>query len=311
MSPEEDIRALERRIHREKQARAIAEAEVEERTRELYLANRQLRRLMAQLEEGKADLKLARDKALDTSAARVGFLANISHELRTPLSAILGYNELLQEELEDQAVEVPIGITARIQSAGQHLLQLVDEVLELANLESGKVAISPRAMPILGFFKIFQGRCAPLFERHGNTFQLTLHPDLPVQFTQDTRHLDYLLMALLSNAVKATHQGLIELIVTAPVEHMVCFDVIDSGPGIPRQDLEKIFDAFSKLDPSKPRRMGSTGLGLPIARELTRQMGGELTAVSSPGRGSTFTLMLPVHARARRANEATGNFLSM
>ena len=290
---EDEIRALERRVEREKRARQAAEAQVEERTRELFVTNRELRKLTASLEENQHELEEARDVAIQANGAKSRFLANMSHELRTPLNTIIGYTELLGEELNEVGINDLDEILGRVKGSSHHLLQIVNDILDLSRIEAGRVTFNPTKIDLRAMISDIEALAAPLVKPNNNTFEVELETTLPEHIKHDPTKLKQVLINLISNAAKFTHDGKIKLGIACPDDNLLAFAVSDTGPGIPESKQASIFKAFQQLEGSSSNPMGSSGLGLAITRELCKLMGGDVTVSSKLGHGSTFTITLP------------------
>jgi len=239
------------------------------------------------------DLLEARRQAEAASEAKGAFLANMSHELRTPLNAILGFSQLMEKDLNLTADQSEyLGIINR---SGEHLLSLINDVLEISKIEAGKMKVQERPYDLHrqldGLEEIFGLRA----QEKGLDLTVTCDEDLPQQIVGDERKLGQVLSNLLSNAVKFTDDGRVALRVTVqpavqpsdPRRTGLHFEVEDTGPGIAPDDLTTIFDAFVQSETGS-RAQGGTGLGLTISREFVSLMGGELTASSEVGQGSCF-----------------------
>jgi len=231
-----------------------------------------------------------RARAEEANKLKSDFLASMSHELRTPLNGILGYSELLQVELEDPAQQE---YAASIHTSGQHLLDIVNDLLDLAKIEAGRMELKPAELEISRLVADLIG--AHRAHAQGKSLALTcaLADDLPAQLSTDPQRLRQIINNLLNNAIKFTENGEVELKVRR-VGDRLAFDVRDSGPGIPPEAWSVIFEKFRQLDQFITRDHGGTGLGLALARELAHLLGGELSVESRVGEGSTFTLTLPV-----------------
>ena len=231
-----------------------------------------------------------RARAEEANKLKSDFLASMSHELRTPLNGILGYSELLQVELEDPAQQE---YAASIHTSGQHLLDIVNDLLDLAKVEAGRMELKPAELEIARLVADLIG--AHRAHAQGKSLALTysLADDLPAQLTTDPQRLRQIINNLLNNAIKFTQNGGVELKVRRFGEGLA-FDIRDSGPGIPPEAQDAIFEKFRQLDQFITRDHGGTGLGLALARELAHLLGGELSVASRVGEGSTFTLTLPI-----------------
>lgn len=244
----------------------------------------------------------AKDLAEEANKAKSMFLANMSHELRTPLNAIIGYSEMLQEEAEDLGEESFVEDLKKINSAGKHLLSLINDILDLSKIEAGKMDIYEETFDVAGTIQDVANTIFPLVEKSGNTLVVNCPSDIGTMHTDLTK-LRQSLFNLLSNANKFTHEGTIELTVSGTTEDtnaFVQFEVKDSGIGMTEEQLARLFQAFSQADASTTRKYGGTGLGLAITRHFCRMMGGDITVTSEYGKGTTFTFYLP---RTRQAQE--------
>ena len=229
-----------------------------------------------------------------TDRAKTQFLASVSHELRTPLNAIIGYSELLREEAEDQKLPGFTGDLDKIRGAGRHLLSLINDVLDLSKIEAGRVEIVPAPFPLRRAIDEVTATVEPLVARRGNRLVLLGLERLGEMHSDETR-IRQVLFNLLSNATKFTEHGTITLDVAREDGWMV-FAVTDTGIGMTPEQAGRLFEAFVQADASIAARYGGTGLGLAISRKLCRLMGGDIAVASEPGKGSTFTVRLPVTA---------------
>lgn len=245
-------------------------------------------------------LQIARDEALNASMVKSRFLANMSHELRTPLNAILGYAEMMQEELVEIRNEELVGDVRNIISAGKHLLDLINDILDLSKIEAGQMTIVQEPFDVHDLVEGIASTIAPLVRRNGNHFQLDIGQELGFM-TADEIKVRQSLLNLLSNACKFTTDGRIELNVTRHASggaDWLEFQVHDTGIGINSNDLDRLGRDFVQVDSSHTREHGGTGLGLSLTRRFCEMMGGQLHIDSEPGKGSTFTMQLPAEPRA-------------
>jgi signal transduction histidine kinase/CheY-like chemotaxis protein/HAMP domain-containing protein len=238
----------------------------------------------------------ARAAAEKANRAKSAFLANMSHELRTPMNAILGYSEMLMEEAEDAGQDDYVSDLMKINQAGTHLLSLINDVLDLSKIESGKMEAFAEDIDVGSVIDHVVGTVQPLMGKNNNQFKIERDEDLG-HAHQDLTKLRQSLMNLLSNAAKFTHEGTITLRAerksTADGGWLI-FSVSDTGIGIPDEKLDHVFEEFSQADTSTTRDYGGTGLGLPISRRFCQMLGGDLTVSSKAGEGSVFTMQIPV-----------------
>ncbi|GEM_PF-1446062 len=251
---------------------------------------------VTELKSLQADLEAARDLADAANQAKSAFLANMSHELRTPMNAILGYSEMLMEEAGEAGQEDFVPDLKKINQAGTHLLALINDVLDLSKIESGKMETYAEDIDIDSFIDEVSGTAHPLMEKNGNTLSVERGPQLGTA-RQDLTRLRQTLFNLLSNAAKFTHNGTVTLHINRTRQEdgdWLTFAVSDTGIGIAEDKLEQVFEEFTQADGSTTRDYGGTGLGLAISQRFCKLMGGELSVYSELGHGSTFTVRVPV-----------------
>ncbi|WP_129676763.1 CHASE4 domain-containing protein [Candidatus Chloroploca sp. Khr17] len=243
-------------------------------------------------------LRNARDDAEAANRAKSQFLATMSHELRTPLTAIIGYTELLMRSLKETAPAEVMHDLGRIKSAGKQLQILIDDVLDLAKIEAGRMQLELKPLNVSELIAAVLDTARPLAEQNQNVLGSVLHPRADAMITDEVR-LRQILLNLLSNACKFTHQGTVTLEVTVfageadPTSEWISFAVHDTGIGLSPAQLPLLFQNFMQADASTTRKYGGTGLGLALSQRLAYLLGGEVTVKSQPGVGSTFTLTLP------------------
>jgi signal transduction histidine kinase/DNA-binding response OmpR family regulator/CHASE3 domain sensor protein len=297
---QEELRTANEEL--EEQSRALEESQsaLENQQAELEQTNEQLAEQAAHLDTKNAALVLAqdqlRDRALELERAsryKSEFLANMSHELRTPLNSSLILAKLLADNAAGNLDEEQVRFAQTIYSAGNDLLNLINDILDISKVEAGKMELVPEELPLRrmveGIARVFE----PLARQKELVFELDVDAAVPAAIHSDRQRLEQILKNLLSNAIKFTDKGSVSLSVSATADGWIQFSVRDSGIGIAPDQQEKIFDAFHQADGTISRRFGGTGLGLSISRDLTSLLGGTLSVASTPDQGSTFTLSLP------------------
>lgn len=247
---------------------------------------------ITELKQREAELAAARDAADEANRTKSSFLANMSHELRTPLNAIIGYSEILQEDAADKDDQAPIEDLQKIESAGRHLLGLINNILDLSKIEAGKMDVFIEPIDIQGLVKEAMSIVKPLADKSENTVEVICPADIG-SFRSDQTKVKQCLLNLMSNANKFTTKGTLTLTVAREGDSQVCFQVSDTGVGMTKDQLGRLFQAFSQADASTTKRFGGTGLGLAITKHFCIMLGGDVTVESTPGKGSTFTIRLP------------------
>jgi PAS domain S-box-containing protein len=242
--------------------------------------------------EAEAAIEAARAAAEAANSAKSQFLANMSHELRTPLSAVIGYSEMVQEELEDLGEVDLIADMRKIESNARHLLGLINDVLDISKIEADRVEIYAEDFDVATVVRDVATTVEGLIAKKGNTLTLDLEGTLGTAHTDVTK-LRQCLINLLSNAAKFTENGQITLRVARDAETLR-FAVVDTGIGMTEEQVGKLFERFTQADASTTRRFGGTGLGLAITRAFAEMLGGAIAVESREGAGTTFTLTLPV-----------------
>lgn len=280
-----------------------SEEELRVQQEELLQANQELEERSASLEEknlliSERNMEIQRkaeELALSTRY-KSEFLANMSHELRTPLNSILLLSRLLSENTDKSLSKDQVEYAQVIQGSGQGLLQLINEILDLSKIESGKMELEYEPINLSESLDDMQSMFLPVAKEKGIEYKLTLDNGLPSTIEIDKMRLDQILRNLLSNAIKFTDKGAVELLVKRPSNKsgFLEFTVKDTGIGIAAEKQDMIFEAFQQADGSTRRKFGGTGLGLSITRELVRLLGGHIRLESTLNKGSQFTVSLPL-----------------
>src|SRR5262245_8514107 len=235
------------------------------------------------------------------------FLANMSHELRTPLNAIIGYSELIEEEAQDLGQRNFIPDLQKIQGAGKHLMTLINNILDLSKIESGKMDLFLEVFDIRPMLEEIVTTIKPLVDKNSNTLHLRCSADVGAM-TADLTKVRQTLFNLISNACKFTERGTITLEVARERNggaEWLRFCVSDTGIGISPEQIDKLFHAFTQADTSTTRKYGGTGLGLAISQKFCQLMGGQISVSSSPGQGSTFTIRIPAAGMVTKIGPAS------
>jgi signal transduction histidine kinase len=227
------------------------------------------------------------------------FVANMSHELRTPLAAILGYTELIQEGFYGPVPDKALASLTRIRSNGQHLLGLINTVLDIAKIESGQFALNMSEYAIDSVVETVRAATESLAQTKKLALKTTVARSLPIGLGDEQR-LTQVLLNLVGNAIKFTDAGEVRVAATATNSHFTV-TVADTGPGIPQAHQARIFEEFHQVDSSNTKAKGGTGLGLAIAKQILDMHGGRIWVESTLGKGSTFQMELPIRAEFRKA----------
>jgi len=266
------------------------EAALHEQATSLADSARELKTLNEELHRRQLDLERA-------MTARSRFYASMSHELRTPINAVLGYSTLLLERIYGPLNEKQAEGIERTQKAARHLLELVNDVLDLSKIEAGKIDLRLQPVEFPGLIEDLFVTVRPLADEHGSTLSIDVEGEAPIRVVSDPRRVRQILLNLLSNAIKFGRARPIRVSCSHTTDGGVQIEVVDEGEGISTEDQERIFHEFVQL--GKTQLQDGTGLGLPISRRLAELLSGELSVDSKPGKGSTFRLRLPATSEAR------------
>ncbi|WP_406193623.1 HAMP domain-containing protein [Kitasatospora sp. NBC_01560] len=280
-------------------------AELEDKAALLAAQNRDIETKNLEIEQARQELEDRAHQLSLASTYKSEFLANMSHELRTPLNSLLILAQLLAQNPTRNLTAKQVEYAGIIHSAGSDLLQLINDILDLSKVEAGKMDVTPERIPLRKLLDYVEATFRPLTSQKSLTFQVTTATGVPPELLTDDYRLRQVLRNLLSNAVKFTEKGSVELRIEIAHDAQVpeatrrddgpviAFHVVDTGIGIEPAHLETVFGAFQQADGTTSRKYGGTGLGLSISREIAFLLGGAITARSTPGQGSTFSLYLP------------------
>jgi signal transduction histidine kinase/HAMP domain-containing protein len=321
-SQQQELTETNRRL--EQQAKTLQQSEdlLKQQQEELQQTNEELEEKAQLLSEQKTEverknreIELARraieDKAEQlalTSKYKSEFLANMSHELRTPLNSMLILSKMLSENREKSLTPKQVEFAETIHSSGADLLALINEILDLAKIESGTMAVDITEVPLEGLKGDIDRTFRQIANEKGLEFNIEIDRNVPPTIDTDEKRIQQVLVNLLSNAFKFTEKGSVTLRVEMAesgkvydnevlnrAEHVLAFTVIDTGIGIPADKHKVIFESFQQADGTTSRKYGGTGLGLSISREIARLLGGEISQSSTPDQGSVYTIYLPQH----------------
>jgi PAS domain S-box-containing protein len=267
----------------------LAVSEIRERRSHRFVG---ILRDVSERHRARRELLAAKHAAEAASRSKGQFLANMSHELRTPLNAVIGYAELVGEELEDRGESALLEDMGKIRSAGRHLLGLISDVLDVSKIEAGRVEVFAETFDLHDVIREIAETVRPLVAERGNALDIDLAADLP-RMHSDVTKVRQILFNLLSNAAKFTRDGRIVLSVHAVPGGRIRFGVADDGIGMTTEHLERVWDAFQQADASTTRQFGGTGLGLTITKSFTELLGGSIEVQSTEGEGTTFQIELP------------------
>ncbi|RMI93850.1 hybrid sensor histidine kinase/response regulator [Streptomyces sp. ZS0098] len=312
----EQLRERSAELEQRQKALQASNAELEEKAELLARQNRDIEVKNTEIEEARQVLEERAEQLAVSMRYKSEFLANMSHELRTPLNSLLILAKLLADNAEGNLSPKQVEFAETIHGAGSDLLQLINDILDLSKVEAGKMDVSPTRIALVQLVDYVEATFRPLTAEKGLDLSVRISPELPATLHTDEQRLLQVLRNLLSNAVKFTDSGSVELVIrpardevpqaireqlleagslTDPDADLIAFSVSDTGIGIAAGKMRVIFEAFKQADGTTSRKYGGTGLGLSISREIAQLLGGEIHAQSEPGRGSTFTLYLPLH----------------
>jgi signal transduction histidine kinase len=276
---------------------------IEGAQKSLIEKDRRLSEQNLELAKANQDLNIARQKAEESARLKSEFLASMSHELRTPLNAIIGYSQLMMRGAGGELVEKHRRNVERIFTNGEHLLRLINDVLDLAKIEAGRMELSPTVVNVRNFADEAHRQTQGLAEQKRLRFEFEVENGLPALLVYDRDRLKQVVLNLVSNAIKFTETGSVRVEYKKSSMTEWAISVTDTGIGIPAHAQEYIFDEFRQVDGSTTRKHGGTGLGLAIVRNLVATMGGQISLKSQVGQGSTFTVVMPLKVAPVGAEE--------
>jgi len=314
---QEELRVSNEELTQQAQALSLSEQKLQAQQEELRVSNEELTEKNELLVRQKREVEAARkgitQKAEELALAskyKSEFLANMSHELRTPLNSLLLLARGLVDNREGNLTADQVESARVILGSGSDLLSLINEILDLAKIESGRMDLARAHVPLQEIVDALDEAFGHMAKEQGLTLQQEIEPGLPTAIETDPKRLQQVLKNLVSNALKFTHEGSVTVRLHRPapgtdlsrsgldLRQALAISVTDTGIGIAPEHQKVVFEAFQQVDGGTARKYGGTGLGLSISRELARLLGGELQLASETGKGSTFTLYLPVNASA-------------
>jgi CheY-like chemotaxis protein/signal transduction histidine kinase len=309
---QEELTSANEELEEQTQMLEHSQAQLEAQQEELRVTNEELEEMNRSLQlqhekvdQARQEIEIKAKQLAIASKYKSEFLANMSHELRTPLNSVLLLSRILAMNKDNTLTDKQIESANIIYNSGNDLLSLIDEILDLSKIEAGKMTIHNENVALKDLELGIRNNFQHIADDKNLTLEIELEQDLPPNINTDRKRLDQIIKNLLSNAFKFTSQGSITVSFRRPMpgsllsskleyEKMIAITVQDTGIGIPEDKQKVIFEAFQQADQGTTRAYGGTGLGLTISRELAQILGGEIRLKSEPGKGSTFTLYLPM-----------------
>ncbi|MEO5659724.1 MAG: response regulator [Polaromonas sp.] len=297
---QEELRAANEELEEQSRVLMQSQATLENQQAELEQTNVQLAEQALSLDQKNTALEQAQalveeraEQLIRASRYKTEFLANMSHELRTPLNSSLILSKLLSENAKGNLSEEQVRFAQSIYSSGNDLLNLINDILDIAKVEAGKLEMRPEHLTLAKLADSLKNTFEPLAQQKKLVFEIHIDPAAPAAVLTDRQRVEQVLKNLLSNAIKFTESGTVRLVISPESEGGVALAVQDSGIGIEKDQQGIIFEAFRQADGTASRSYGGTGLGLSISRDLSALLGGSISVESTPDQGSTFTLRLP------------------
>ncbi len=322
---QEELRATNEELEEQTQALEESEHKLKTQQEELEVANEELREKNESLEQQKREIELTR-KAMEEKAEELAiagkykseFLANMSHELRTPLNSLLLLSSILAENKEGNLTEDQLESTRVVYQSGNDLLSLINEILDLSKIEAGQMELQAEDLLIKDLAESLMANFQHMADDRGLRLAVNISENAPADIHADRKRVEQIMKNLLSNAIKFTEKGSVTVDFSRPAgdvdlsrsgldrKNAIAIAVKDTGIGISPEDQKIVFEAFQQVEGGTARQYGGTGLGLSISRELARLLGGEIQLVSEKGKGSVFTLYLPIKVEETRRSEIGG-----
>ncbi len=297
------LRENEKKLQIRQEELKVSNEELEARTHDLEMQRKEILKKNKDLEIAQKEIELKANDLEQASRYKSEFLANMSHELRTPLNSMLILSKDLSNNKKGNLSDDQVESAAIIYNAGNDLLNLINDILDLSKIESGKMQISPVTTSVSEIVTGLQNMFSQVAQERGIYFKTQVDEDMPAVLFTDRQRLDQILKNLISNALKFTRQGGVtirfryddnsEWVEQQTAGNFFCVDVIDTGIGIHKDKQRAIFEAFQQADGSISRNFGGTGLGLSISRQLAKMLGGSIGLKTEYGKGSTFTVCIP------------------
>jgi CheY-like chemotaxis protein/CHASE3 domain sensor protein len=294
----EELEEQSQNLKQQQEELQMTNEELEEQTQSLELKNKEVELSRADIEQKTKQLEIS-------SKYKSEFLANMSHELRTPLNSLLILSKDLSDNKKKNLTTDQVESAEIIYNSGQDLLVLINEVLDLSKIEAGKMTLSVERLTLKQFANELTRNFKHQTDKKGLGFTVTLQNGLPEAIRTDSKRLDQIIKNLMSNAIKFTENGSIQVTIQSEGENRIAIAVKDTGIGVPEEKQMAIFEAFHQGDGSTSRKYGGTGLGLSISRELVKLLGGEIKLTSKVNEGSVFTIILPVELHTQYHEQKT------
>ncbi len=307
------LRVSEENLQAQQEELKVTNEELEERTKALEIQRDAIREKNIELEGARKEIEAKAKDLEQASRYKSEFLANMSHELRTPLNSILVLSQLLAENKKQHLDPKELEYARTINSSGSDLLELINEILDLSKVESGKIELFIESLYLDDVSAFVRKSFGPLADKKGLELFVNISKNLPEFIKTDSQRVFQILKNLYSNALKFTHKGSVTLNIYKPkaenaeetAQNLIAFAVKDTGIGIPPEKLELIFNAFTQADGTTSRKYGGTGLGLSISKAFSELLGGRITVESHEGEGTVFTLFLPFDVDKNEINWET------